>query len=265
MYIKDSKSTIKAGEEMSSTNIKTDERVIKYLRQKISEANKIVAIIGTEMLVEGGGVDLDSNEHTYRVEEEYGYSPEDMLSCGFFNAKTEKFFKFYKNEILSINVNFTPAYAALQKLQKAGKLSHVICTTLHGLPVDTNFKKVIYLNGNINYNICPRCNKNFDLKYIIKSPGIPQCDKCKTAIRPDVRLIGERVDTKLLTEATNVSSEADVLLIMGTDIYDDHLEFSVTPEKKQTKILFTQKETIKDRLVDFIIMDEIQIILPMLV
>lgn len=251
---------------MSYTNLKTDEKIINYLKRKISEAQKIVAIVGTEMLVEGGGIDLDSNEHTYRVEEEYGYSPEDMLSCGFFNAKTEKFYKFYKTEILSIKANVTPAYDALHKLQNMGKLSAVICTTLHGLPSETHFNRVIELNGNINHNRCPRCDKNFDLFYVITSPGIPICDRCKIALRPDVRLIGERIDTKLLTEAANISSEADVLLILGADIYQDHLEqLSVNPEKQQTKILFSKKDFSSDRFVDFVIKDDIKEILPILI
>ena len=66
--------------------LETDEKVINYIRRKIAEAGKIVAVLGIEMLVEGGGYDLDSNEETYRVEELYGYTPEDMLSTSFFNA-----------------------------------------------------------------------------------------------------------------------------------------------------------------------------------
>ena len=74
----------------------TEERVIQYIRKKIQAAKKIVAVLGIEMLVEGGGYDLDTNEETYRVEEEYGVSPEDILSTSFFNAKPERFYRFYK-------------------------------------------------------------------------------------------------------------------------------------------------------------------------
>ena len=70
--------------------LETDEKVINYIRKRITDAGNIVAVLGIEMLTEGGGYDLDSNEETYRAEELYGYTPEDMLSTSFFNAKVER-------------------------------------------------------------------------------------------------------------------------------------------------------------------------------
>ncbi len=71
--------------------IRTDSRVVNYLKRKIKDSRNIVAVLGIEMIVEGGGYDLDCNDENYRVEEEYGFSPEDMLSTSFFNAKVENF------------------------------------------------------------------------------------------------------------------------------------------------------------------------------
>lgn len=245
--------------------LETDEKVVNYIRKMVAQARSVVAVLGIEMLVEGGGYDLDTNEETYRVEELYGYTPEDMLSTSFFNAKVERFFRFYKNEILTMEVKATPAYDALLRLQAQGKLSAVISQNFHGIPQGVHFKNVIELNGNLNSNKCSHCNKIFDIHYMKNASGIPICDNCKTAVRPNIRLIGERVDAKIMTEAANACEAADVLLIMGKNMYNDKLEYNANPDRSQLKILFSKEEQLSDRRVDFVIRDEIQLFLPVIV
>lgn len=245
--------------------LETDTKVIDYISKKIRDAREIVAILGVEMLVEGGGYDLDSNDENYRVEEEYGFSPEDILSGSFFNAKIEKFYQFYKKEILGMQVSATPAYDALLKLQAQGKLSAVISQNFHGIPQGVHFDNVIELNGNLRDNKCPRCNKRFSMQYLLDAEGIPMCDRCKTAVRPDVRLLGERVDTKLLTNAETVCEKADVILILGKNMYHDRLEYNLSLEKEQLKVLFSREGSAREKQADLVIRDEIRTVLPLLV
>ena len=245
--------------------IKTDEKIVNYIRKKMKRSHCVVVVLGIEMLVEGGGSDLDSNDENYRIEEEYGYCPEDMLSTSFFNSKVEKFYRFYKKEILGMRLHTTPAYDALIRLQDQGKLSAVICQDYHGMPKNVPLKNVIDLNGNININQCPHCDKSFDIQYIMDSKGIPQCDHCKIAIRPGIRLIGERVDAELMTQASEACDRADVMLILGKNIYHDRLEYSVAPEHEQLKVLFSKNEFERNSKVDFIIRDDICEFLPLII
>lgn len=245
--------------------IETDEKVVNYIKKKIRDSKHVVAVLGIEMLVEGGGCDLDSNDENYRVEEEYGFCPEDILSTSFFNAKVEKFYRFYKKEILGMQLHSTPAYDALVRLQQQGKLLAVICQNYHGIPQEVGLNKVIDLNGNININQCPHCDKDFDIQYIISARGIPQCDCCKVAIRPGIRLIGERVDSDLMTQAAIACDEADVLLILGKNMYNDRLEYSAAQEREQLKVLFSKNEFERNNKVDFIIRDDICKFLPLII
>lgn len=245
--------------------LETNEKVINYIRRRIRDSRNIVAVLGIEMLVEGGGYDLDSNDENYRVEEEYGFSPEDMLSSIFFNAKVEKFYRFYKKEVLGMKVHSTAAYDALLQLQVQGKLSAVVSQNFHGLPQGVHFNNVIELNGNMHMNKCPRCNKSFDIHYMTNTVGIPLCDRCKIAVRPDIRLLGERVDTKLMTDAATVCEAADILLVLGKNMYDDRLEYGVSQEHEQLKILFSKEEFVHNRTVDFVIRDDISTILPLII
>lgn len=245
--------------------MQTDERVINYIKRRIRDSHNIVAVLGIEMLVESGGCDLDSNEECYRMEEEYGFCPEDMLSTSFFNAKIEKFYRFYKKEILGINIHSTPAYDMLMRLQNQGKLSAVINQNFHGLPQDVRLGHVIDLNGNLNINKCPRCGKDFDVRRIKASDGIPLCDNCKVAVRPGIRLLGERGNTKLMTEVATACEAAEVLLILGKNMYNDRLEYSASPEHEQLKILFSKDEFVRNKKVDFIIRDDICEVLPLII
>ena len=91
------------------------------------------------------------------------------------------------------------------------------------------------------------------------------CEDCKIAIRPGIRLIGERADTTLMTKAALACEKADVLLILGKNMYADRFEYSIGLDKKQLRVLFSKEASLSDQKVDFIIRDEIQIILPLIV
>ena len=106
--------------------LQTPMKTIENLQRCIKDSNHIVAILGIEMLVESGGRNFDSNEESYRMEEEYGACPEELLSGSFYCAKKERFYKFYKKEMLGMKIGATAGYEALYKLQQQGKLHTVI-------------------------------------------------------------------------------------------------------------------------------------------
>lgn len=164
-----------------------------------------------------------------------------------------------------MKTHINPAYEALMKLEAMGKLGAVITENYHGLPEGVKFKNFIELNGSMNRNKCPRCGMNYDLNYILNSKGIPICDECKTAIRPDIRLLGERANTKILTDVAVACEGADIIMFLGTNIYNERLEFQVSPEDDQLKILFTSDNLINNKLVDFVIRDEISTFLPLVI
>lgn len=245
--------------------IKTDERVVQYLKKKIAESTKIVVVVGMDALVETGGLDYFSNEHTYRIEEKYGYSPEDIFTTSFYNSKVEKFYNFYKKEVLNMRLEPGKISEAIFVLQKKNKLLGVINQNYLPLPDEVFFKKVININGSIMINKCPRCNEKYNLGFIKKSSAIPLCERCKVTIRPEIRLIGERVDAIKMAEVANICEEADVLLVLGKDHFDEHLEYNADPEKEQLKVLFCKEDYVINGRFDYIIHDDIQEILPYLV
>lgn len=245
----------------------TTERTIEYIRKCIKDASNIVAVVGLEMLVEGGGKNFDSNDETYRIEQEYGYSHEELLTGSFYCAKKERFYQFYKKEILGMTVESTPAYDALYKLQEQGKLKVIINQNYHPVPSQFHFNRVINLNGDKNSYHCPKCHRQYDDSYVLRSEGIPNCEKCKVAIRPNIRLIGERINNNLMTEALDACDKADLVLVLGRNMFGDYLQSNApeTLRHRQKRIIFTSEKFVQYENADFIIYDEIQKILPQLV
>ena len=158
----------------------------------------------------------------------------------------------------------TPAYDALMRLRAAGSFrsdQSKFSWTATGCKIEQSNRH----NGNIHINQCPHCDKDFDMQYIINAKGIPLCDRCKVAIRPGIRLLGERVESNLMTQAAVACEAADVLLILGKNMYNDRLEYSAAPEHEQIKVLFSKSEFEQNSKVNFIIRDDICKFLPLII
>lgn len=66
------------------------------LREAIDKANRIVFFGGAGVSTESGIPDFRSETGLYNARQDYGRSPEEMLSIDFFNRDTGTFFDYYK-------------------------------------------------------------------------------------------------------------------------------------------------------------------------
>ena len=195
------------------------EAVLGHVKTMISQANNIVCVTGLGTVVECGGEDVWSLDNLYRIEKEYGDSPEEILSAGVYATKKEKFYKFYKKEVISKLPEPGETFAALKKLQDMGKLRAVISLNIYGLEYRSGLRNVIEFQGTVYSNYCPMCKKNLPLEYILNATGVPVCDDCKVALRPGIRLFGESVRNDKMTEAAIACANADLVLVLGTNLY----------------------------------------------
>ncbi len=195
------------------------EPVLDNIRQVIRENDNIVLVGGSEMMRETGLNGFRAEHMAYEIEEEYGYSPDEILSSLFFTRQAEKFFDYYKNIILNKkNVQPTKALKAVAELEKAGKLTAIVTRTVYQLFQRAGCQSTIELYGSVEENTCPVCGKMFDSKYIKNADGIPKCDKCGIPLRPGFSLLGEMLDNGRLTKAVNAIENANVLIVAGTSL-----------------------------------------------
>ena len=241
------------------------EAVLGHVKTMISQANNIVCVTGLGTVVESGGVDIWSSDNLYRIEKEYGDSPEEILSAGLYATKKEKYYKFYKKEVISTLPEPNETFAALKKLQDRGKLRATISMNIYGLEYRSGLRNVIEFQGTIYSNYCPICKKNFPLDYILSAKNVPVCDECKVALRPGLRLFGESVRNDRMTEAAAACANADLVLVLGTNLYGSKVRYSTGHYTGNKLILINEEEHFTDRYADYVLHGKCKDILPQLV
>lgn len=242
-----------------------EKAVIDKVKAMINESSRIVVLLGVGTLIESGGENIWSSRECYRMEDIYHKSPDEMWSVGFYSARRDKFFEFYKNEIISKDFEPASLYSDLKRLQETGKVKRIITQNMDGLHNDAGLSDVIELHGNINNNWCPHCQKRFDLQYMRNAKSVPLCDECGTAIRPGVRLFGENIANNLMTEAVNACEDADLILVLGTNMYDNMVKFCTDTYKGERLVLISKEEHYMDKFADYVIHEKVSDVLPQII
>ena len=196
-------------------------KMYEELKEIISNAKNIVFFGGAGVSTESGIPDFRSEKGLYHAKQEYGISPEEILSSDFFYSNTETFYDYYKKNLIANWAKPNKAHLALAELEKQGKLSAVVTQNIDGLHQKAGSKRVYELHGSVERNYCTKCRRFYDLDYIMDEKncrnGVPYCE-CGGLIKPDVVLYGEMLDEDCINKSVNAISRADVLIIGGTSL-----------------------------------------------
>lgn len=234
---------------------------IQQLRRVIRDANSIVAFCGFDMVSASGYADLGSDEAFYDIEERYHASTPELYSSRCFNTRPERFFEFYRNEVIG-EQQVSAGYYALAELERRGKIRSIITKDVHGLPQKAGCQRVIEPYGNIYKNECPKCKRQYGVDYIKAANKVPRCENCNAAIHPGVVLPGEMVPNHVMTAMVDAISRADVVLLLGmTDVFYE-LE-KMLQYYKQDKLVYIRKTVMEpDERVNIFINDSVEAVLP---
>ena len=196
----------------------------KAVREKnmlhiLEKSRYTVVLSGIGMMQESGYPLLRDGRESYEIEEKYGYSFEEIFSSGFYSARKDIFFRFYKEMILGV-ISTPPGqgFLDLKKLQDYGLIQSVITRRIAGLEDRAGCRNVLNLKGTVYNNVCPACGRHYSVEYMKDAKGVPLCENCLTALRPQVCLFGEMIDNGLMTRAAEEITKADVLLVLGTNL-----------------------------------------------
>jgi len=194
------------------------EEKIKEFAKVIKESKRICVFTGAGISVPSGIPDFRSATGLYSNRDESGYAPELMLSRSFFNQKPEIFYNFYKNKIIFKDAKPNIAHKFFALLQAQDKDISIVTQNIDGLHTAAGNKKVIELHGSVYRNYCTKCGKQYTLKDILASDGIPYCALDGTIIRPDVVLYEESLDNTVIHKALEAIAAAELLVVVGTSL-----------------------------------------------
>ncbi|OWA36571.1 NAD-dependent protein deacylase [Saccharibacillus sp. O16] len=191
----------------------------EQLAEWIKSADRIVFFGGAGTSTESGIPDFRSAGGLYEQEQdEFPYSPEDMLSRDFFYQQPEMFYQFYRRKMLYPDAQPNAMHLLLADLERQGKLNAVITQNIDGLHQKAGSRRVLEVHGSVLRNTCTECGAHYGLEVVTESEGIPRCLVCGGAIKPDVVLYGEMLDTSVLEAAVEAVLEADLMLVGGTSL-----------------------------------------------
>ena len=187
--------------------------MINKLQQAIDESKNIVFFSGAGMSTASGIPDFRSATGLYKNV----YRAEEMLSHTFYINNPEEFYEFYKDKMLYPDAQPNDAHKFIAKLQETKNVT-VVTQNIDGLHQLAGSKKVYELHGSVLRNYCPKCNKFFNLDYIMKQDGVPKCDVCGEIIKPDVVLYEESLNNDTVDAALYAIMTADLLVVCGTSL-----------------------------------------------
>ena len=187
----------------------------EMLQKMIDDSNRIVFFGGAGVSTESGIPDFRSRGGLFS--QKYKYPPRRILSKTFYRSKPEEFYRFYRDRMVWPDAKPNLAHRKLAELEAAGKLSAIVTQNIDGLHQAAGCRKVLEVHGSIHRNYCQKCGKFYDLDYMLHTEGVPVCG-CGGVIKPDVVLYEEKLNQKVMAEAAEYLSKADMLIIGGTSL-----------------------------------------------
>ncbi|HIW39548.1 MAG TPA: NAD-dependent protein deacylase [Candidatus Eubacterium pullicola] len=234
---------------------------IKKLKEIIENSKKIVFFGGAGVSTESNIPDFRSEEGLYNAQQQYGMSPEYMLSHSYFIDNPEGFYDYYKHNLVYENAKPNKAHYALAKLEQEGKLIAVVTQNVDGLHQKAGSKTVYELHGSAARNYCMDCRKAFDMDYIMDPANcdgyVPKCDKCGGIVKPDVVLYEEALDESQIMGAVNAISQADTLIVGGTSLVVYPAAGLIRYFNGKNLVLINKSSTQYDSIANLVISDSI--------
>ncbi len=229
-----------------------------------SEIEKVKRILHSShhaVFFGGAGVSTDSGIPDFRgtnglynsaaVNNEYFLSRECLLS------EPERFFEFYRKNMVFPNAMPNRTHKALAQLEKDGIIKAVITQNIDGLHQAAGSERVIELHGTTSSFHCMKCREKYDSYCLNETEGVPKCEICGGIIRPDVVLYGERLDGFSFADAENEISKADVLIAGGSSLAVNPAASLVRDFRGEHLIIINYSPTPYDSLAEYVIRDSL--------
>ena len=228
---------------------------IKDLQKMIDEVDNIVFFGGAGVSTDSGIKDFRGKNGLYKMKLKY---PADvMLSSTMFYNDPEEFYKFYKENLNSLDVLPNATHNYLTKLEKQGKLKAIVTQNIDGLHQKSGSKNVYEIHGSILKNHCLKCHNFFDGNYVFKSEGVPTCDECGGLIKPDVILYGESLPD-CFNEAIEKIINAQMLIVAGTSLTVEPASSLVNLFKGKYLVIINNEKTRYDYKANLVINDNLK-------
>ena len=235
---------------MQNDNIYDVERV----KEILLSSEHAVFFGGAGVSTDSGIPDFRGNGGLYDSEEE---SNEYYLSRECLMREPDKFFQFFRNNMVFQNAEPNDAHFAIARLEERGLIKAVITQNIDGLHQKAGSQRVIELHGTANRYYCTRCGKVYSDEVLSAQDYIPRCEVCSSLVRPDVTLYGESLDGFNYADAEEEISRADVRIVGGSSLVVNPAASLIDSFQGEHLIIINYSPTPYDGLAEHVIRNSI--------
>jgi NAD-dependent deacetylase len=227
---------------------------IRRAAQAILDSIQVVALTGAGISVESGIPDFRSPGGLWTRFDPLLYGTYES-----FVNHPERFWEMAAelNPTLE-NAEPNPAHYALAELERFGKCRAVITQNIDHLHQRAGSTEVLELHGTHRTGHCMKCRRFFTLEEMkelsLNNTRVPYCPDDQGAIKPDVVLFGEPLDSRVLSKAAELASSSNLMLVVGCslEVYPAAALPDYTKRSKGRLIFFNTVATCHDSGADLI-------------
>lgn len=231
------------------------ENKIKTFSQMIRDCDEIVFFGGAGVSTESGIKDYRSKDGLYNTVNEYGVSPETILSRSFFDEHPDVFYDFYRKYFM-VDAEPNEAHRFLARLEDDGKLTAVITQNIDGLHQRAGSCNVLELRGTAYSFRCTSCHTVTSSLFAVPQIAdgkVPRCESCGGVLKPNVVFYGERLNDDVISRAIDHVRDADMLIVGGTSLAVYPAASLIDYFAGKYIVLINKTETTADNRADLVI------------
>ncbi len=189
------------------------------MREDILQASRLIREAHLVVALTGAGVSVESGIPPFRGKGGLWerLDPMEFAHIDAFLRNPARVWDILVREMKDIVDRALPnsAHLALARLEKMGDLAAVITQNIDGLHQAAGNRDVIEFHGSFARQRCMKCGKIVPTHLVSLKSLPPRCE-CGGILRPDCVFFGEAIPLEALTRSQELSSNCDVMLVIGT-------------------------------------------------
>jgi NAD-dependent deacetylase len=196
-------------------------------RPEIARLAELIRESGTVVALTGAGISVPSGIPDFRSPGTGLWEDVDPMEVAHIDAFREdpvRFWSFYGQRFATLGEKQpNAAHRALVALETRGLLDAVITQNIDMLHGKAGTRDLVEVHGSIAGCSCLRCGDRVELEEVrarlrTAVDGVPRCERCAAALKPDVVLFGEMLPVAALERARELCEEAGLLLCIGSSL-----------------------------------------------
>jgi NAD-dependent deacetylase len=173
----------------------------------------------------GAGVSVPSGIPDFRTPETglwENVDPMEVAHIDVFERDPARFWSYYRPRFQSLgDKRPNGAHEALAELERRGLLEGVITQNIDRLHRAAGSQNVVEVHGSIATSSCRGCRERYQIEQVealFDDQGVPRCEDCGDAVKPDVVLFGELLPEEAMRRAQALAAQAELMLCVGSSL-----------------------------------------------